>query len=218
VFSGPIFSNRISFPPDSSRKLRLHPKILRLDRIVVLFRREPFTVPRMITAKNVPSSPSSIILPAILTGGLAAGIIDGASAFLSFGWRMPLGIASGLLGSKAFPAAGGGGPAIWCLGLALHFAVALGAAATYCLASRRFGFLRDNFLLGGVICGIAVFLGMNLVVLPLSVVPFPIGPFSVGALRNGLGFHVILVGLPISTSLWYFARRAKTLCAARKLD
>ncbi|HEY4245388.1 MAG TPA: hypothetical protein VGM64_00965 [Lacunisphaera sp.] len=166
----------------------------------------------MTTAKNVPSSPSSIILPAILTGGLAAGIIDGASAFHAFGSGMPYGIASGLLGSKAFPAAGGGGPAIWSLGLALHFAVAFGAAAIYGLASRRFGFLRNNFLLGGVICGTAVFLGMNLVVLPLSAVPFPVGPFSVGALRNGLSFHVILVGLPISISLWYFARRAKALC------
>ena len=54
----------------------------------------------------------------------------------------------------------------------------------------------------------AVFLGMNLVVLPLSAVPFPIGPFSVDALRKGLGFHVLLVGLPISTSLWDFTRRA----------
>lgn len=163
----------------------------------------------MTTEKNVPSPASSIIVPAIVAGGLAAGIIDGTSAFLTFGVKMPYGIASGLLGAKANPAAGAGA-AIWILGLALHFVVAFGAAAAYCLASRRYTFLRHHFLLGGVICGIAVFLGMNLVVLPLSAVPFPIGPFSVGALRQGLGFHVILVGLPISTSLWYFARRAAT--------
>ena len=178
--------------------------------MVVLFRGEQITLPRMPTARNVSAPLSSIILPAILAGGLAAGIIDGASAFRSFGWRMPYGIASGLLGSKAFPAAGGGGPAIWSLGLALHFVVAFGAAAIYCLASRRFTFLGRNFLLGGVICGMAVFLGMNLIVLPLSAVPFPVGPFSVAALRLGLCFHVILVGLPISTSLWHFTRRAAT--------
>jgi hypothetical protein len=177
--------------------------------MVVLFRPLRVTLPRMTLTKNVSLPLSSIIVPAIVAGGLAAGIIDGTSAFLTFGARMPYGIASGLLGSKALPAAGGGGPAIWSLGLALHFVVAFGAAATYCLASRRYSFLQQNFLLGGVICGIAVFLVMNLVVLPLSAVPFPIGPFSVGALRNGLGFHVILVGLPISISLWYFARRAR---------
>ena len=164
----------------------------------------------MTTAKNVSSPGSSIIVPAIVAGGFAAGIIDGTSAFLTFGAGMPYGIASGLLGAKANPAVGGGGAAIWSLGLALHFVVAFGAAAAYCLASRRFTFLWHHFLLGGVICGMAVFLGMNLVVLPLSAVPFPIGPFSVDALRKGLGFHVILVGLPISTSLWYFARRAAT--------
>ena len=164
----------------------------------------------MTFAKDVPSPVSSIIVPAIVAGGLAAGIIDGTSAFLTFGSGMPYGIASGLLGSKAFPAGGGGGTAIWSLGLALHFVVAFGAAATYCLASQRYVFLRRNFLLGGIICGMAVFLGMNLVVLPLSAVPFSIGPFSVAALRQGLGFHVILVGLPISIPLWYFARRAAT--------
>jgi hypothetical protein len=162
----------------------------------------------MPTAKDVPSSQSSILLSAIVAGGLAAGIIDGTSAFLTFGMKMPYGIASGLLGSKAVPAASGGDPAIWALGLFLHFVVAFGAAAAYGLASWRYTFLQRNFLFGGVICGIAVFLGMNLVVLPLSAVPFHVGPFSVSALRQGLGFHVILVGLPISTSLWYFARRA----------
>ncbi len=161
----------------------------------------------MTIAKDVSSPLSSTIIPAIIAGGLAAGIIDGTSAFLTFGSGMPYGIASGLLGSKAFPTAGGGGPLIWSLGLALHFVVAFGAATAYCLASRRYHFLQKNFLLGGVVCGMAVFLAMNLIVLPLSAVPFPIGPFSVAALRNGLGFHVILVGLPISISLWYFARR-----------
>lgn len=153
--------------------------------------------------------------PAILFGGLAAGILDGASAFLSFGWGMPYGIASGLLGSKAFPAAGGGGAVIWTLGVALHFLIALLAAATYCLVSRRLGFLHRHFLLGGVIGGIAAWLVMNLVVLPVSAVPFPIGPFSVKALRLGLGYHVLLVGLPISTTLWFFARRAARRTAHR---
>ena len=175
--------------------------------MIVLFRRRCATVLRMITAKDVSSPVSSIIVPAIVAGGLAAGILDGASAFLSFGAGMPYGIASGLLGAKANPAAGGGGAAIWTLGLTLHFVIAFGAAAIYCFASRRYLFLQRYFILGGVICGIAVFIGMNLVVLPLSAVPFKIGPFSAEGLRKGLAYHVVLVGLPISISLWYFARR-----------
>jgi len=160
------------------------------------------------TSSHESSPPVSFPLwPAILIGGLAAGILDGASAFLNFGWRMPYGIASGLLGAKANPAAGAGA-GVWALGLACHFLIAFASAAIYCFASRRWSFLKDYFLLGGVMCGIAVWLVMNTVVLPLSAVPFPVGPFSVQALRLGLAYLVVLVGLPISTSLWFFARRA----------
>jgi hypothetical protein len=151
---------------------------------------------------------ASTRLTAILAGGLAAGVLDGAAAFLTFGWDMPYGIASGLLGSKAFPAAGGGGSGVWALGVALHFVIALAASATYGGASRRWGCLRRHFIAGGVVCGVGVWLVMNLVVLPNSAVPFPVGPFSVQAIRLGLAYHVFLVGLPISTSLWFFAGRA----------
>ncbi len=163
----------------------------------------------MTTTPNPSAAPSrSVLLPALLTGGFAAGVLDAASAFYSFGWGMPYGIASGLLGSRAFPDAGGGGSAIWILGLALHFLIAIAAAAVYCLSSRRWSFLREHFILGGACCGIGVFLVMNLIVLPLSAVPFPIGPFTVTGLRQGLLFHIVLIGLPISGSLWLFSRRA----------
>lgn len=161
----------------------------------------------MTTIPGILPSRSSPLLPAILAGGFIAGTLDAISAFLTFGSGMTYGIASGLLGSKAFPQAGGGGPAIWLLGLVLHYLIAFGAAGSYGAASRRWGFLREYFLLGGVICGIAVFLVMNLIVLPLSAVPFPVGPFSVAALRSGLGMHIVLIGLPISVSLWFFTRR-----------
>jgi hypothetical protein len=126
---------------------------------------------------------------------------------------MPYGIASGLLGSKAFPEAGGGGTAIWILGMVLHFTIAIGAAAVYCLSSRRLVFLRNHFLVGGVFLGIGEFLVMNLIVLPLSAVPFPIGPFTVGGLRHALVIHILLIGLPISGSLWWFSRRAARAAA-----
>ncbi|PTY04286.1 hypothetical protein DB347_20545 [Opitutaceae bacterium EW11] len=144
---------------------------------------------------------------AALVGGVLAGTFDGISAFLTFGWGMTYGIASGFLGSKAFPQAGGGGVAVWILGLALHYFIAISAAAVYCLSSRRLEFLKRHFLVCGAFFGIGVFLVMNLVVLPLSAVPFPIGPFTVPKLRGALLAHILLVGLPISASLWFFSRR-----------
>jgi hypothetical protein len=154
------------------------------------------------------------VLPALLTGGLLAGFLDAASAIHTFGWSMFYGIASGLLGSKAFPQAGGGGVAIWLLGVAAHFFIALSAAAVYCYVSKWLGLLKDHFIIGGVICGVAVFLVMNLIVLPLSAVPFPVGPFTVQGLRIGLLSLIVLVGLPISISLWFFSRRAERIAAA----
>ena len=162
----------------------------------------------MTTQPDAITPQSRSLLKPILTGGILAGLLDAASAIHTFGWGMSYGIASGLLGSKAFPQAGGGGAAIWLLGMALHFLIALSAAAVYCYASRRLGFLQGHFLVGGVICGSAVFLVMNLVVLPLSAVPFPIGPFTVQGLRLGLLAHIGLIGLPISISLWFFSGRS----------
>jgi hypothetical protein len=161
----------------------------------------------MTTIHSAPTSLSHSLLPAIVTGGLAAGVLDGALAFYSFGSKVSYSIASGLLGSSAYPANGGGGAAIWLLGFALHFLIALGAAAIYSAVSTRLVFLRNHFLVGGVFCGVAVYLGMNLVVLPLSAVPFKVGPFSAEALRLGLLVHILFVGLPISTSLWFFSKR-----------
>ena len=124
---------------------------------------------------------------------------------------MPLGVASGLLGSSAYT----GGAGVWTLGLVCHFTVALLSAAAYCWSSQRLVSFKQHFLVGGIICGIAVFLVMNLVVLPLSAAPFPIGPFDVRGLRMGFLFHILLVGLPISVSLWFFSRRKPPLASSR---
>lgn len=167
----------------------------------------------MTTSHDSKTPPSPSLLPALLTGGLLAGILDAASAIHAFGWKMFYGIASGLLGSKAFPQAGGGGAAIWILGAACHFLIALGAATAYCYASKPLPFLKERFIVGGVMCGIAVYLAMNLIVLPLSAVPFPVGPFSVKALQMGMLFHILLIGLPISISLWFFSRRERRAAA-----
>jgi hypothetical protein len=180
--------------------------------------REPATMSAQRTANDaLVSPPPSVLWSAILTGGFVAGALDAASAFITFGWGMPYGIASGLLGSKAYPADGGGGAGVWILGLALHFLIALSAAAAYCVSSKWLVFLRNHFLVGGVFFGIAVYLVMNLIVLPLSAVPFPVGPFTVNGLRLGLLFHILLIGLPISTSLWAFSRGATSSPGMRSI-
>ncbi|MFL6602201.1 MAG: hypothetical protein ACJ8R9_12820 [Steroidobacteraceae bacterium] len=141
-------------------------------------------------------------LAPIVVGGLTAGALDATAAFITFGFGMPRGIASGLLGAKAFQ----GGITTWILGLLLHFSITLCAAAVYWLASRRLEFLRTHFFVCGLFYGIAVFLVMNLLVLPLSAVPFPVGPFTVAGLYQGLLAHMFLVGLPIAMSVRYLGR------------
>jgi hypothetical protein len=160
------------------------------------------------TTINVTASPTttqsqSLAVP-ILAGGLAAGTFDIISAFLTFGWgNAARGVASGLIGKQAFT----GGLGIWLLGLALHFFIAISAAAIYCISSRRLGFLREHFIVCGLFYGIAIYLVMNLVVVPLSAFPFPVGPFSVRGLYQGLLVHMILIGLPIAASLRFLSKR-----------
>ena len=137
----------------------------------------------------------NILLPA-LVGGCTAAALDAASAFYAFGWRMPDGIAAGLLGASARH----GGAGTWLLGLALHFFILIVAAALYGAASWRWTFMRVNFLLCGVYYGISIFLFMNLIVVPNSAFPVPVGPFPVSGLIKGILAHVVLVGLPISIS------------------
>ena len=146
--------------------------------------------------------PTPRALPAILVGGLVAGTFDIIAAFITFGWGVPRAIASGVLGSKAFQ----GGTGTWLLGLALHFVIALGAATVYYFASRRLVFLRTNFFVCGWFFGIAIYLVMNLVVLPLSAVPFKVGPFTARAMIQGLLIHMFFIGLPISISTWRFSK------------
>jgi len=143
------------------------------------------------------------LLRPILIGGLIAGFLDLVAAFISFGWGVPRAIASGLLGSRAFQ----GGLATWLLGVFLQFFIATAAATVYCLTSRRLRFLKDHFLVCGMFFGIAVYLVMNLIVLPLSAVPFKVGPFPVRGLIQGLVIHMLIIGLPISASLRFFSEK-----------
>jgi len=140
--------------------------------------------------------PTGLLRP-ILIGGAIAGILDITSAFITGGRNVPRGIAGGLLGSYVKDH---NGPAIWMLGLAIHFFIAFSAATVYCLASRLLPFLKEHFVVCGMFYGIAVFLVMYLIVMPLCAFHFK-GPYTLRGLITGILAHMLLIGLPIGFSL-----------------
>jgi uncharacterized membrane protein YagU involved in acid resistance len=137
--------------------------------------------------------------PAILVGGLIAGVLDLAYAIAVYSPRAPIRIpqtiASGLLGPRAYA----GGARTAALGVVLHFVIALGAAAVYYLASRKLEVLVRRAVACGLVYGALVYLFMHLVVLPLSAVPKHHMPFVYMAVE--LVEHWFFVGLPIALSV-----------------
>lgn len=152
------------------------------------------------------------LVTATLWGGLIAGTLDISDALIFHGvrgvapWRILQAIASGLLGRDAF--AGGAWTAT--LGLGLHFFIATTAAAVYALASLRLPLLIRRPILCGAAYGLIVNAVMQYIVLPLSAFragpPPPPGTIDWG-LVNLLLAHVFCVGLPISLTARWAARR-----------
>ena len=139
---------------------------------------------------------------AIGIGGLVAGTLDLLQACIYFGWDIPLVIAGGLLGRKAFS----GGAGTYILGVALHYFIALSAAAIYYAASRRLTYLKESWIVCGLFFGAAVDTFMRLVVLPLSALHSH-GPYELHDLIKGVCTHMVVVGLPIAFSVKRFAPR-----------
>ena len=144
-------------------------------------------------------------LRAVVAGGAAAGVLDILAAFSVYGLRgvgpvrILQSISSGLLGVEAFR---GGGPTA-ALGLALHFFIATVAAAVYTLGSRLLPPLARRPLMFGPLYGVAVYLVMTFVVLPLSALPRR--PFSPGLAAILLVVHMVCVGLPIALAVHRYA-------------
>jgi hypothetical protein len=138
-------------------------------------------------------------LKAILLGGLIAGILDitaaSANTWLRSG-RSPIStfqsVAGGLYGAETY----NGGYRTAALGLAIHFFIALTAALVYYLASRKLKFMVNQAILSGVLYGIAVWLFMYLVVLPLSA--WKVSTYAFSSVVTGILIHIFCVGLPIA--------------------
>ncbi|HEY3627962.1 MAG TPA: hypothetical protein VGL00_16860 [Terracidiphilus sp.] len=146
---------------------------------------------------SIASVRATSLLKPILIGGAIAGTLDEICALATMGWKVPRVDAAGLLGPSVIKSTGIG---IWILGFALHFFIAFSAAAIYCLASRMLPFLKEHFVVCGMFYGIAVFLTMYLVVMPLCAFHYK-GPYTLSGLLQGIIVHMVLVGLPIGWSL-----------------
>src|SRR5215207_3770064 len=143
----------------------------------------------------------------IFWGGLIAGTLDICAAFLTAWLRRGVSpaallrfVASGLLGPPAFT----GGAKTAAIGLALHFLIATVATAVYYFASRKLLFLIERPVHLGLLYGVAVYLFMNFVVLPLSLVPR--GPITVSGFIIGLLTIMFCVGLPIALIVRRYSR------------
>ena len=139
---------------------------------------------------------------AIFVGGLIAGVFDITYACIAQGMRGRStiwtfqSVATGWLGASAFTR---GLPAA-ALGLASHFLIAFIWAAVYYALSRRLRILVRQPVVCGLLYGIAIFLAMNWVVIPLSAAPFKI-PFTFAVLWKGFLSHAVLIGLPIALAV-----------------
>lgn len=150
---------------------------------------------------------------AILWGGLAAGVLD--AAYATTLWvlrgatpaRVWQGVASGLVGRDA--AVQGGLPTA-ALGLALHFVIALTAAAVFVTASRSLPLLRAYAVPCGLAFGLMVWAFMHYLVVPLSRIPSRpfAGPFFTWDRLGAWAIHTLGVGLPIALSARRFLGRS----------
>src|SRR5262245_29800297 len=135
---------------------------------------------------------------AVLLGTLTVGTLDMLDALIFFyayrqipPIRIPQSIASGLLGPAAFER---GVPAA-ILGVLLHYFIALVIVSIYFLASRRLPELVRHPLRYGAVYGVAAYVVMTFLVVPLSAAPMK-PPTQMVVIANGLLIHILGIGIP----------------------
>jgi len=112
-------------------------------------------------------------------------------------------IASGLIGMNSFRS----GLASVALGVVLHYFIALTWTGIFYAASRKLATLRRRPVICGLIYGVAVYLFMNLIVLPLSRVPHLRNPITAASRINGVLAVVLLIGLTVSLLVRKYSRQ-----------
>jgi uncharacterized membrane protein YagU involved in acid resistance len=149
------------------------------------------------------------LMGSIMWAGLIAGVLDIGYVIVFYGLkgvpatRILQGVAAGLIGRDA---AMNGGLGTAGLGLAIHFAIAFVVAAVFVGLSRRAQWLVAHPFISGPLYGVAVWLTMNLAVLPLTAVPpksFPPPNWIPICIA-----HVLCVGLPIALIVRWRERKS----------
>lgn len=113
-------------------------------------------------------------LRTVLLAGCAAATIDIVFAFVFFGamagvtpQRVLQSVASGLYGAASFE----GGMTTATVGLIAHYCILTVAAWFYYLASLRLPALNRRAVICGVLFGLAIYVAMTFVIVPLSAAP-----------------------------------------------
>ncbi|HXZ60027.1 MAG TPA: hypothetical protein VEG26_07565 [Steroidobacteraceae bacterium] len=158
-----------------------------------------------------PVSPPRVPWAAVAVSGLLGGALDLLFAFIFYGYQgagagvIVRSIASGVLGPESFSAGG------WVLGLgtALHFFIAVSAAFVFYLASRTLTVLLRRPVLCGAVFGVAMYVFMHQVVLPLSRVHHRVMPLSdvVGELISHIFLFGIVIALGVARAVTAAGRR-----------
>ena len=106
-----------------------------------------------------------------LLAGCVAATIDILFAFAFFGWQLGVtpqrvlqSVASGLFGADAFT----GGAMTAAAGFAAHYVILIVAATLYVLAAQRIPMLNRRAIASGIAFGIAIYIAMTFVIVPLS--------------------------------------------------
>lgn len=127
-----------------------------------------------------------------------AGTLDILAAIgltLFYGKRTVEAMLTGV-GSGPFPAAATMGMAGAAIGLLVHYALMAIMVTVYVLASNQLPALKRQPLLWGVLYGLATYVVMNLIVVPLRF-GTPLPP-STASIVTQLFCHIVLVGIPIA--------------------
>lgn len=136
----------------------------------------------------------------VLWATLAAGTLDICAAMLSVQLRgIPAiqavkGVAAGWLGASAFR----GGAGVIALGFASHYLIMSVIALSFYAASRSLPALTKYWIAAGVAYGVAVYVVMTHVVVPLSAFPTRPGPTPLANVITNLVIMIVCVGLPIA--------------------
>jgi hypothetical protein len=148
----------------------------------------------------VSTSNKKFALKPILLAGLVAGVLDGLAAVISVYLANGRGpevvfkfVASGVFGSKA---AFAGGAEMVIAGLIFHMLIATIWAAIFYFLYPVIRKARLNKVIVGLLYGIVVWMGMNLVVVPLSNTP-PM-PHTITGMLKGAAILMVCIGLPVS--------------------